>query len=472
MSIRSMRRAHARFIVKIAAAGGVAASATLAAPLSLSAYGDATTTTSPQGAPQLPPLAPEIPQPTNPDSVIAAQNALDIQGTVSAAQSTFGDSYAGAWIDNSSGMSVIKIMVAGSSVAATKTFSNALPASASAHTSVSQVKYTYAQLQQFQSQIVAYMQSAFSSPGTGPSSWGLALDPIDNAVKVEISQADAGFVSQIQALVPADALRIEWRTGAQATDGPGWFGPMNADSFPPYKAGLEALASGNDCTSGFLMEIDGTYKGVIAGHCDTSNSKDYVFGNSTGTLGQGDGVYSFGSGGDYMVFELTQQAANEWIGRILAETTPPAHLGGNNPECVECYTPVRSASSFLDDVDGRVPDSLQIQGEMSCRAGIHSDSVSCARLSDPAGTVETYDNHTVGHMACATGYSVQIGDSGGPIYYPIAGNHGEAMGVTDLDISHLTNDSTCWTTIDTVLQGLTSTFGYPAYVVGADGSLY
>ena len=96
MTIRKIRRSRARKIQKLAAAGGLAATAGLIGTISEGAYGGTNQNLTPH-------LATAVAQPANLNAIVASQIALDIPDTVAAAQTAYGSSYAGAWIDNSSG---------------------------------------------------------------------------------------------------------------------------------------------------------------------------------------------------------------------------------------------------------------------------------------------------------------------------------------------------------------------------------
>jgi hypothetical protein len=154
-------------------------------------------------------------------AIAAAQAALDISGTLDAARQTYGASFAGWWIDNCGTAPVLNVMVASSSAQsrrAEERFRGRLAPHVSGTTQVHYGKYSLGQLTGYLDSIEQYANKNFTTPTNAPSSnWVMTIDPIDNAVVIELAHADARFLAQVQPLVPADALRIEWDDTSTAT---------------------------------------------------------------------------------------------------------------------------------------------------------------------------------------------------------------------------------------------------------------
>lgn len=410
----------------------------------------------------LPPVATPVPTPpagTDPVSVSASDEALQIPDVFHGAHQIYGGQYAGFWIDNSGSEPVTNVMVAGpSDPARDAAFKGLLPPAVQGRTSITQVKYTLADLQGFQTTLAQFAENNFNPPSYTPQNGlSLSIDTLDNAVAIGVSSQDVAFLAPLQALVPADALRIRWVNGPmQASNGPGWVSGQTRNTYPPYKAGLE-ITDGNVtayCTSGFTLEITlrGTsyYKGITAGHCFPPGDSIYIVDPQTGqpatqigAIGN-PGIWSYGSGGDYGVF--TEGGLP--LGRILAVQS------GNN--------------SYVDDVVGRESnDNIGIGLEV-CESGRTTNAVSCGTTISGSGTILYYGGHWVGNSACST-FVANRGDSGGPIYVPVPGAEGVAAGVEE-EIDPI---ESCWTTIDSVLQGISNHYnGTRAYVYGQNGNLY
>lgn len=419
------------------------------------------------------PAAPTAPVTVaNVQATIRSQEQLGVEQALTAAQDAFGSDYSGAWVDNANNTSTLVVQIARASSQAEVMYAHNVSAHTYAHTRFTIVPYSDAQLKAYELLLQKALGASPTFRNSSVHPWSLDIDSIDDSVQVGVAPSDRTSLAAILPGVPRAALRLTDVGTMAATSGPGWTTGVNAETFPPYKAGLAVYTNNNVtgdsdlCTSGFLLEVAGSYKGVIAGHCAQDNPTGYVsiIGSGT-TVGQGDGVTAFGSGGDYWVFSLSNQSSSDWIGRILSEVNPQP-----GTDCTECYTPASGANGFLDDVVGRVPSSQQVDGVMACHAGVSSDSVSCATI-DGQDQVKTYNGETVSGLTCA-GWNSQKGDSGGPVYGPVPGNEGTAMGVMDETGHTFWGAQSCWTPIDTVLQALTAKSNQPAYVVGADGSLY
>ncbi len=412
--------------------------------------------TSTTQTPPLPPLASPVPDPPTGVSVATVatnQAALDAHQVVSAAQNTFGNNYAGMWVDNSGNPSILHIMVAGSKNAATEsTFMSSIPATAQATTQIGYVKYTYSQLEGFKNKLVQYATSHFTISGDTPSSSMIfSIDTIDNAVNVGLSEQDIAFLSPLQALVPSDAIRISWISGSfELTNGPGFESGVGRGTFPPYMAGLEihnyTPSVSIECTSGFLLEANGVDYGVTAGHCAGPNN--FIMGSNTMTqVGTPTGIQSNGSGGDYDVFKLTSYKQPPQ-GQILAE--------------------VINGKGFVDNVIGREADKYQGIGLVVCSAGVTTNAVTCGSIYYAAGATVFYNYTFYGNEACAF-FALHPGNSGGPVYVPYPRNEGTAAGVNGGTLPDIS--LSCYTTIDKVLQGITNHIHKPAYVVDANGNL-
>lgn len=133
-------------------------------------------------------------------------------------------------------------------------------------------------------------------------------------------------------------------------------------------------------------------------------------------------------------------------------------------------------SGFIDNVVSRIPNNEQVPGLPMCGDGVTTNQVTCGSI-DSAWPSEIWSGNLlhpyIGNLACAT-FSGAPGDSGGPVYYLVPGNEGEAAGVIDVETFLSYGTSVCYTTIDSVLQGISNTLsGHPnAYVVGVNGSRY
>ncbi len=399
---------------------------------------------------------------------------------------TFGSRYAGAWIDwkgtASSPAPVTRIMVAGAENLATETlFRSRLAVGLGPKTEVSYVKYTAAELNAYKKSIVDYASSHFNTPSYRPSGeMAFFIDTPDNAVGIALTHEDARFLAQLQRLVPADALRIEWISvvprpapspqpaSLQPAGGPGWVpGVQRFHPGPIYKGGYYSQTylvyrDYADCTSAFTLRgpFYNKYKyyGITAGHCAPPMSQ-IISGHGV-HLGIGTRVWSYGTGGDYYayVLESNYQSSYKAKGTIIAET----HNG----------------FGFIDNVVGRVSNKYQIYGLPVCASGYTTNRVTCSTIRMGSGTWVFNGLTAIGNLACST-YTDRKGDSGGAVYIPAPGNRGYAAGVIDSRAS-VAYDPTpknnwwsgwsCYTTIDSVLQGITAhNSGVPAYVVDANG---
>ncbi len=401
-------------------------------------------------------------------AIATAQASLGVPEVLASARRAFGARFAGWWIDNSGSAPVLRIMVAGAKDArAESIFRNRLAPQMTRGTRITYgTKYTLGQLGAFVDAIGSYMKANWHRGGDAPShNIIITVDPVDNAVEIILAHQDARFLRPLQALVPTDALRIQWNdspafantqmpgalttqrssTALQPHNGPGWENNVSQSTFPPYKAGLYTRSASvkKGCTTGFMLEVEGTYKGVTAGHC--ANATDALWSTGGGQMGQGlVPIWSLGTGGDYDVFALS----NWGMGRILAESTYPT----NPPK------------AFVDNVVGRESDNNQGWGLSVCASGITTNRVACGTVTTEFKTIEL---NGVGNQMCATYASAQ-GDSGGPVYVPEPGNAGLAAGI----ISSRSGLVSCYTTIDSVLQGMTHALGNPAYVVGYNGQRF
>ena len=447
MKKRDSRR-RARVLAQSAAAGGVFIGTLLIIPASSTSSGS---TLAPGTPETLLPQASNIPEPAGgvTPQTAEAQAALNIAQVVQQASNAFGTDYAGVWIDNSGNSPVLRVLVTGAvSSEAEAQFRESIPESNLTDVSITGVSYSQSQLQSFQSRIATYMVKNFSTTNTAPSTpIYISVDPKDNAVSVSISQADSRFLTQIEALVPSNALRVRWTKGTVQDDGgTGWVSDYTRASFPPYKAGLAIAVGSNleECTSGFLLKLQGgNYKGVTAGHCASGGSTE-IYSISGKEIGAGWGAYSYGSGGDYYAFSIT---TNTLVGKLVAETN--------------------GSSSFIDSIIGRESNQDQALGLEVCLSGVASNAVNCGSLIEPSGTDKYYDGHLVGNLACAT-FTASPGDSGGAVYTPYPTDDATAAGV--LDTSSYAD--ACYTTIDSVLQGISNNWeGKPTYVVDASGGL-
>jgi hypothetical protein len=262
-----------------------------------------------------------LPTPTS----IAGQAALDIPDVINQAQTTYGSAYAGFAIDNSGPLPILNIYVASSptSAALTKSFKQQLTPPHASTTVVQNVKYSQAQITAFLQTVSHYVTSTYLPPIMPSSSFAVFPDPVDNAVVVQLAHADVPFLAPIQALIPADALKIKWEdTPNTPTNGPGWITGLGINNIPPYKAGLQISnlsnppGTGNLCTSGYTLEINGQWKGVTAGHCGSTSNSIWSLNSGQGAVGSSD--LNTQGNGDYWTFHLANQGANEMLGQILA----------------------------------------------------------------------------------------------------------------------------------------------------------
>ncbi len=437
---------------------------------------------------RLPQLASPIASPHgNPGSAanIAAQEALHVSSVVSDAKRTFASRFAGAWIDNSGKSPVTRIMVAGSPNASTeRLFQGRLALSVATKTKVSYVKYTMAQLDAYKKTIVDYVASHFKTPAYRPSGEMIFyIDTKDNSVGIGLTHQDVRFLAELQKLIPSDALRVQWirpapkptlspNTASQPAGGPGLLPGVNRNSVPFYKAGLGPMQPFNDgpaqCTTGFTLRgpFYNTYKyyGVTAGHC--AHPMDQINYTNGTMIGIGTRVYSYGTGGDYYAFVLTKpyQSSYKAKGTILAETKDAGTFG------------------FIDNVVGRASNNDQWAGRSVCASGYITNEITCGTIGWPPGTDVwvgmQYFGTLVGNLACAS-FTINPGDSGGAVYVPKPGNAGKAAGVIDNTTDKVGavlaqpsyGHGSCYTTIDSVLQGISAhNQGVPAYVVDANGT--
>ncbi len=455
----------ARRIVRAGAlsgAGVLAAGIAMVPGSSLVPKGTAAATSS------LPPLASPVPAP-GPNSV-ANQSALDISTVINDATIIFGGNYAGAWVDNSGDPAVLHVLAKTSGIDAIDqtletAFMGLVPSSVRPMIDVSFDKYSESQLEGFESTLVNYAGSHWTNTTNHPQdSVQFFIDTIDDAVGIGLDRKDSSYLPALQALIPSDALRIRWTTGnaVPTQAGPGWRAGVSDCSFPPYRAGLALFDAtlSRAGTTGYLLEAGGRYYGMTAGHIVGAFTTN-LFGNGTydggcsyGIMGKGVGIYSYGTGDDSAVFELVKQG--QWTPQILAEWN--------------------STAGFIDNVVGRVPNDQQLIGTGECEAGVTTNAVNCStEISTSGSTGVLFCGmlciKLVGNLACGTA-TTKEGDSSGPVYEPVPGNEGKAMGDNSIDTSVAGVGYSCWSTIDSALQGITNHTGYNAYVVGALGTKY
>lgn len=411
---------------------------------------------------------------STPGAIAAAQAALDIPAVLASARGTYGSSFAGWWIDNCGSSPTLNIMVAGNTSAkAESLFRSRLAPRAASATILHHGKYSLAQLAGFVSDIQQYAASNFTSAANSPSTpWIVTVDPEDNAVSITLPHADAKLLAQVQSVVPTDALRVQWNDSpapsaslvapaqhlrpeaVSSQHGPGWEMGATRNTYPPYKGGLSIFTGPPNhaqCTSGFTLEAAGTYYGVTAGHCADEGDQVDLDQNVADLIGTVV-AHSLGTGGDYSVFKLYKQASSDWKGQIIAESN--------------------SVSGFVDNVIGRQSDANQGVGLEVCSSGTTTNKVACGTVTTEFKTIIIKSllskGVPVSNLMCAT-YAGAKGDSGGPVYVPYPGNEGTAAGINSL--SYL--GETCYTTIDSVLQGITNqvAHGKNAYVVDYNGHL-
>ena len=258
---------------------------------------------------------------------IAAQAALHLSSVVSDAMRTFGSRYAGAWVDWSGRTPLTRIMVTGSPNASTeRLFQGRIAPSVATETELSYAKYSEAQLNAYKKAIVDYVGSHFISPAYRPSgNMIFYIDVQDNSVGIALTHQDVRFLAQLQKLIPADALRVQWisttpkpapysNAAIQPAGGPGWVPGAMRDNASIYKAGLGIgfHLTNDQCTSGFTLRgpfyNQYKYYGITAGHCAQPMAKiePWVLQNYfPSVLGIGTRVYSYGTGGDYYAYVLT-----------------------------------------------------------------------------------------------------------------------------------------------------------------------
>jgi hypothetical protein len=409
-----------------------------------------------------PPLPATPPPSTRPGSsqgaIIAGQQALDLHNTIDSARRILAANYQYYTIDNSGTEPVLIIYVTGGVPSpSSNAFLGSLSSYIRAHTVLKSVKYTFAQLEAFENTLAGYMQANFHSPGNTPTSnFMISIDELDNAVELTIDHADAKFLAQLQPLIPYDALRVQWddslppaptpgsapsshsasiatagvvdstRPSPQSllgslgllqplaglvpsTTGPGWVSNVSRNTFPPYKGGLYILdgsmnnGAGEWCTSGFTLEINGSYKGVTAGHCTSSSANDGITmaSNASDFVGNVDGVRCQGYCGDYSVIDLANQKS--YKGTYIATTS--------------------GTSAYIDAVVGR--EASQGFGLYVCGSGATTNAVACGSVTTVL-PITTFQG--VGNQVCAD-FNAQQGDSGGPVYVPVPGRAGLAAGV-------------------------------------------
>ena len=424
-------------------------------------------------------------------AVVKAQAALDIPDVVAAAKSVFGESYAGFWIDNCGNAPVINVMASGTLNNKLRSdFDSLVPQRVRTTTKLHQAKFSGAQLVNminvFQEHILPHLDLS----SLNPSDIMITVDPRDNAVVIVLPKEDAKIVAALRRFFPPDSLRVEWVKASSPSSppknsvdpiGPGWVNGDNNRTFPPYMAGLVELSYPNifptdgetvvTCTSGFTLEENGAYYGVTAGHCFNMGATVYSATYQYKQMGTVTSAWHKDTGGDYAVFKLYKQQAGTFQGQIMAEQEPigVATGAGSYSDGANIGT-----SAFVDGVTGRESDDNQGYGLTVCYSGVTSDAVNCGTVTTEFKTIIITDPNplnfqAIGNLMCESKPAGE-GDSGGPVYVPEPGNAGLAAGTISLDTW---NNQMCYTTIDSILQGMTSNLGgnYNAYVVDYNGKL-
>jgi hypothetical protein len=251
-------------------------------------------------------------------------------------------------------------------------------------------------------------------------------------------------------MVPKNALRLTVITRKlEPLSGPGWTSNLTRTKAPPYKGGMTAHVPGGYCTTGFLIKVNSSYKGVMAGHCGGNGTQ------VTGGLGEFGTVFgsdfSNGSTGDFSVFGLTTKTIG---GYVVAETN--------------------GSSSYVDAVNGRESTASQdMAGNFVCISGASTgtkSNVTCSTTNSWNQTI-TYGGNTI-HGLIFTNNTGHEGDSGGPIYHVSRGTdtaYAQAAGVVDAGTVY-GNPALYYTPIERVLSSESSLFsGAPVVVVKSTG---
>jgi hypothetical protein len=366
--------------------------------------------------------------------------------TIASAQAALGTTFAGAWMDNTDSEPVMVVQTVGDIGSASSALAAAsgITQYAQAHVRVQKVTFTGPQLEKYQTTLESYLTSIGRQ-----ATVTLGISSYDNAIILGVAQSAVTAVPALESLVPRNALRLTVNTNKiEALSGPGWRTNLTRTKAPPYKGGMAAYVPAGSCTTGFLIKVNSSYKGVMAGHCGGNGTQ------VTGGLGEFGKVFgsqsASGSTGDFSVFGLTTKTIS---GYIVAETN--------------------GSSAYVDAVTGRESTASQdMSGNFICISGDSSGTrghVTCSTTILWNQTV-TYTGKTI-HGLTYTGNTGHEGDSGGPMYHVSPGTdtaNAQAAGVVDAGVVNGAGEF--YTPIERVLSSESSLFsGAPTVVVKSTG---